>query len=80
MINTETKNRLASGTMVVISDDSSLVKEFPCLKGIAGSVTLSFSEPCAYTGNRVVMYSVKMPAGVFGGRSVRVSEYEVEVA
>ena len=72
-------DRLASGTAVIISESSLLVKQFPCIRGIAGTVTLSYSEPCSYTGSKVVMYSVKMPSGVFGGRSVRVSQYELEV-
>ena len=40
---------------------------------------MSFSEPCAYNGESVVMYSVKMPVGVFGGRTVRVAQHELEV-
>ena len=79
MENTQKSDRLASGTAVIINEDAPIVREFPSLKGIAGLVTMSYSQPCAYTGNTVVMYSVKMPSGVFGGRSVHVSEHEVGV-
>ena len=70
--------RYATGTKVTFTDDCTLANEFPCLKGQVGIVSLSYSEPNAYTGERITLYSVKMPAAVFGGRSVRVSEYEVK--
>jgi hypothetical protein len=73
----ENPERLEIGTPVTLTDDSLLVTQFPVLKGQVGTVSLSFSEPNAYTGERIVMYSVKMPRDVFGGRSVKASQYEV---
>ena len=72
-------NTLATGTKVTINENALLVKQFPSILGAIGTIGCAFSEPNAYNGDRIQLYMVKLPAGVFGGRTVRVASFEMEV-